>query len=59
MDDYIKVRASLAESLMNLRKIESAVSVFEGVKKKIQSEIVFDKPVLFINTCNQLGNCYL
>jgi len=20
---------------------------------------VFDKPVLFINTCNQLGNCYL
>jgi len=44
---------------MNLGQLEDAITVFDGVKKKIQSEIVFDKPVLFINTCNQLGNCYL
>lgn len=35
VDDYIKVRASLAESLMSLGQIEDAVGVFDGVKKKI------------------------
>jgi len=44
---------------MHNGKTEGAIQVFEGVKKRIQAEIVFDKPVLFINTCNQLGNCYL
>jgi len=29
------------------------------VKRRIQAEIVFDKPVMLINVCNQLGNCYL
>lgn len=29
------------------------------MKTKIEAEIVFDKPILFINICNQLGNCYL
>ena len=29
------------------------------MKRRIQSEIVFDKPIMFINICNQLGNCYL
>ena len=29
------------------------------MKRKIEAEVVFDKPILFINICNQLGNCYL
>ena len=59
VDDYIKARAGLAECLMNCNKLPEAISKFEGVKKKIESEVVFDKPILFINICNQLGNCYL
>ena len=29
------------------------------MKRKIEAEVIFDKPILFINICNQLGNCYL
>ena len=59
VDDYIKARAGLAECLMNSGRIEQAISKFEGVKKRIKVEVVFDKPILLVNTCNQLGNCYL
>ena len=59
VDDYIKARAGLAECLMNSGRTEEAIQKFEGVKRKIESEVVFDKPILFINICNQLGNCYL
>ena len=52
VDDYIKARAGLAECLMNCNKLPEAISKFEGVKKKIESEVVFDKPILFINICN-------
>ena len=59
VDDYIKARAGLAECLMNSNRTEEAIQKFESVKRKIEQEVVFDKPVLFINICNQLGNCYL
>ena len=59
VDDYIKAWAGLAECLMNSGLIEEALIKFEHVKQKIENEIVFDKPILFINVCNQLGNCYL
>ena len=52
IDDYIKARAGLAECYMNSGKTEIAISKFLGVKRKIQSEIVFDKPIMFINVCN-------
>ena len=52
VDDYIKARAGLAECLMNCGRFSEAIYKFEGVKKKIESEIVFDKPILFINICN-------
>ena len=38
---------------------EKAAEKYETVKRRIQAEVVFDKPVMLINTCNQLGNCYL
>ena len=59
VDDYIKARAGLAECLMNCDRPSEAIQKFEGVKRKIEAEVVFDKPILFINICNQLGNCYL
>jgi len=59
VDDYIKARAGLAECLMNCDRLDEAIEKFEGVKTKIEAEVVFDKPILFINVCNQLGNCYL
>ena len=59
VDDYIKARAGLAECLMNCNRPSEAIQKFEGVKRKIEAEVVFDKPILFINICNQLGNCYL
>ena len=52
VDDYIKARAGLAECLMNSDRTEQAIQKFEGVKRKIESEVVFDKPILFINICN-------
>ena len=59
VDDYIKARAGLAECLMNCDRVDEAIQKFEGVKRKIEAEVIFDKPILFINVCNQLGNCYL
>ena len=59
VDDYIKARAGLAECLMNEDRMADAIQKFEGVKRKIEAEVIFDKPILFINICNQLGNCYL
>lgn len=59
IDDYIKARAGLAECYMNSGKLDLAIQKFQGVKRRIQSEIVFDKPIMFINVCNQLGNCFL
>ena len=59
IDEYIKARAGLSECYMNSGKYDLAIQKFEGVKRRIQSEIVFDKPIMFINICNQLGNCFL
>lgn len=44
---------------MNSGHLELAIAKFEGVKRRIESEVVFDKPVLVVNICNQLGNCFL
>jgi len=52
VDEYIRVRAGFAECLMNAGRTEEAIKKFEGVKRRIQSEVVFDKPVMFINICN-------
>ena len=44
---------------MELGKVYEAVEKFESVKKDIEKEVVFDKPMIYINICNQLGNSYL
>ena len=59
IDEYIKVNAGIAECLFKLGGTKQAIEKFEGVKKRISQEIVFDKPVMLINCHNQLGNCYL
>lgn len=58
-DDYIQLRANEAECLLNCGKVFDAIEKFEKVKKDINQEVVFDQPLLYINVCNQLGNCYL
>lgn len=55
----ISAKASEGECLLQLGKVTEAISKFEGVKKDINKEVVFDKPIIYINVCNQLGNCYL
>jgi len=52
VDDYIKARAGLAECLMNCGRADEAIQKFEGVKRKIEAEVIFDKPILFVNVCN-------
>jgi len=52
IDDSIKVRASLAECLMNCGRNEDAIEKFESVKKCVLQEVVFDKPVLMVNIYN-------
>lgn len=59
VDDYISVKAAYAEALFNVGDISEALEKFENVKKNIESEIVYENPLLLINICNQLANCYL
>jgi tetratricopeptide (TPR) repeat protein len=59
VDDYIRAKASYAESLMNMGQIDQAIDKFENVKRSILNEIVYDNPLVFVNVCNQLGNCFL
>ena len=44
---------------MNLGQTGHAIDKFESTKTLIENEIVYENPLLFINVCNQLGNCYL
>lgn len=59
VDEYIRTKASYAECLMNLGQIQHAIDKFENAKRAIENEIVYENPMLFVNVCNQLGNCYL
>lgn len=36
-----------------------AIEKFENAKRSIENEIVYENPMLFVNVCNMLGNCYL
>ena len=44
---------------MNLGQIPDAITKFESTKTQIENEIIYDNPLIFINVCNQLANCYL
>lgn len=59
IDEYIRIKASYAECLMNVGQIQHAIDKFENAKRSIENEIVYENPMLFVNVCNQLGNCYL
>jgi len=52
VDDYIRSKANYAEALMNIGQIRHAIEKFENVRKSIESEIVYDDPMLFVNICN-------
>ena len=59
VDDYIRIKSRYAESIMMLGDLPSAIDKFENAKKSIENEIVYEHPMLFVNICNLLGNCYL
>ena len=59
VDDYISTKSCYAESIMNCGEIGLAIEKYENVKKSIESEIIYESPLLFVNVCNQLANCYL
>lgn len=59
IDDYIKAKASYAESIMNCGQIDHAIQKFENTKKTIENEIIYENPMIYVNVCNQLANCYL
>lgn len=59
VDDYIQVKANYAEAIMNEGDLQLACEKFEAAKKNIEDEIVYEFPLLFVNLCNQLANCYL
>lgn len=58
-DEYLKANSGIAECLFHLGQAEQAIDKFEGVKRRIEQEVVFDKPMMLINVYNMLGNCYL
>lgn len=44
---------------MNCGDIDHAIDKFQNVKKTIENEIIYENPMLYVNVCNQLGNCFL
>ena len=58
-DDYIRAKAGYAECLMNMGQMKDAINKFENTKRAIENEIVYENPLLFVNVCNLLGNCYM
>lgn len=58
-DEYLKVLACIAECLSHKGRYMEAIKKFESVKRKILSEVVFDKPILLINIMCQMGNCHM
>ena len=36
-----------------------AIQKFENAKFSIENEIVYENPMVYVNICNQLANCYL
>ena len=44
---------------MNLGQTQDAINKFESTKTQIENEIIYDNPLVFVNVCNQLANCYL
>jgi hypothetical protein len=52
IDEFLKVSALLAECYMKNRRYDLAADKYQSVIRKIQAEVVFDKPILLINTCN-------
>lgn len=49
----------LSECFEKSERFDLAVEKYESLKKKIQNDVVFDKPIMLINILNSLGNCYL
>lgn len=51
--------ALLAECYSGQKRFDLAADKYEAVKRKILGEIVFDKPVLLVNTLCSLANCLM
>jgi DUF438 domain-containing protein len=59
VDDYIRAKSKYAETIMRLGDVRDAIEKFENTKRSIENEIVYENPMILVNICNQLGNCYL
>ena len=59
VDDYIRAKSRYAESIMRQGDVRDAIEKFENTKRSIENEIVYENPMILVNICNQLGNCYL
>ena len=57
-EEYIQARAMNAECLQGMGKIHDAIDQYEAIKRQMESLVAFEDSVLYINVCNQLGNCY-
>lgn len=57
-EEYIQARAMNAECLQAMGKIHDAIDLYEAIKRDMESLVIFEDSVLYINVCNQLGNCY-
>ena len=41
-----------------MNKVHDAIDLYETIKRDMESLVIFEDSVLYINLCNQLGNCY-
>jgi len=57
-EEYIQARAMCAECLQIMGNLHDAIEHYELIKRDMETLIIFEDSVLYINVCNQLGNCY-
>ena len=59
VDEYLKVCAQLAECYSSQKRHDLAAEKYEAVKRRILGEVVFDKPILLVNTLCSLANAQM
>jgi coenzyme F420-reducing hydrogenase delta subunit len=51
VDESLKVTCLLADCFYRSKQFDLAIDRYETIKKKVEREVVFDKPIFLINTC--------
>jgi hypothetical protein len=51
-EEYIQARAMSAECLQSMSKFHDAIDIYESIKRDMDTLVIFEDSVLYINVCN-------